>query len=91
MSAKTFLLESKHAEEDCLKALDEIAASNPKLLDSCWMGCSVGEHTGWATVEAQNESEARNQLPSSLRANAKVVEVGKYTPEQIRSLHTMKK
>lgn len=90
MAAKTFLLESKHTEAECLKALDEIAAENPKLLDKCWLGCGSGNHTGWATVEAQNESEARNQLPSSLRGNAKVTEVGKYTVEQIQSFHKMK-
>ena len=90
MAARTFLLESRHADADCLKALDEIAMQNPKLLDNCWLGCASGNHTGWATVEAQNESEARNQLPTSLRGDAKVTEVGKFTVAQIASFHKMK-
>ena len=88
--AKTYLIESKHTNEDCLKALDEIVAHNRQLLDKCWMGCSTGNHTGWAAVEAQNESEARNMLPNNLRQNASVTEVSKFTPEQIQSFHTMK-
>lgn len=88
--AKTYLIESKHTNEDCLKALDEIVAHNRQLLDKCWMGCSTGNHTGWAAVEAQNESEARNMLPNNLRQNARVTEVSKFTPEQIQSFHGMK-
>ena len=88
--AKTYLIESKHTNEDCLKALDEIVAHNRQLLDKCWMGCSTGNHTGWAAVEAQDESEARNMLPTNLRQNASVTEVSKFTPEQIQSFHGMK-
>lgn len=84
------MVESKHTEAECLKALDDIVASNPKLLDKCWMGCATGNHTGWATIEAQNEAEARNQLPQSLRQTAKISEVGKFTVEQIQSYHKMK-
>lgn len=88
---KTYLIESKHTNEECLNALDQIVAQNPQLLEKCYMACMAGNHTGWATVEAQNESEARNMLPTNLRQNANVVEVSKFTPAQIQSFHDMKK
>ena len=87
--AKTYLIESKHTEAECLNVLD-ILEQNPQLLDRCYMACMSGNHTGWATVEADDESKARNMLPTDLRVNAKVTEVSKFTPEQIRSFHQMK-
>ncbi|HXV46406.1 MAG TPA: hypothetical protein VD736_07020, partial [Nitrososphaera sp.] len=80
-----------HTNEECLNSLDQIVAHNKELLDRCYMACMAGNHTGWATVEAESENEARNMLPSSLRQNAKVVEVNKFTPEQIQSFHQMAK
>jgi hypothetical protein len=90
MVAKTFLLEAKHNDAECLNALEDMAKENPKLLDNCWFGCAYGNHIGWVTVEAQNESDARDQLPLSLRENANVTEVGKFTLDQIASFHKMK-
>ena len=87
---KSYLIESKHTEAECLNALDGILAENPKLLDKCYMACMTGNHTGWATVEAEDESKARNMLPANLRGGAKVTEVSRFTPEQIRSFHQMK-
>ena len=88
--AKSFLIESKHSEAECLNALDRILEENPQLLEKCYMACMAGDHTGWATVEAEDESQARNMLPGNLRGNAKVIEVSLFTPDQIRSFHQMK-
>ena len=89
--AKTYLIESKHTEAECLNALDKIVEETPQLLDKCYMACMSGNHTGWATVEAEDESKARNMLPTNLRGNARVTEVSKFTRDQIRSFHQMKK
>lgn len=56
---KTYLIESKHTNEECLNALDQIVAHNRQLLDRCYMPCMASNHTGWATVEAQDENEAQ--------------------------------
>jgi hypothetical protein len=63
-----------------------ILEESPDLLDKCYMACATGNHTGWATVEAEDESKARNMLPSNLRGGARITEVNRYTPE-----HQMKK
>jgi hypothetical protein len=89
--AKSYVIESRHTEAECLNALDRIVAENPQLLDKCYMACMSGNHTGWATVEAEDETKARNMLPSNLRGSAKITEVSRFTPEQIRSFHDMKK
>jgi len=83
-----YLLESPHSKQECLKALDEIK-EDPEMLDQFRFGCAAGEHTGWITVQAGNQEAARNMLPGFLRDKARVVELGKFTPEQIESLHRM--
>jgi len=50
----------------------------------------VGDHSNhvaYATIEAVNEPAARNTMPMLLRSRAQLVEVGKVTPEQVKSFH----
>ncbi len=82
-----FIIEAPHTNQGCLEALDEVLASNPKLLSKFNWGCNQGYHTGWAVVGAENETEVREMMPVSLRSQARIFSVDKFTPEQIRSLH----
>ncbi len=84
-----FVIESPHSKEECMTALDEIKAEHPELLDRMEFGCKVGEHVGWATVEAGSKTEAEQLIPEIIRDKAHVVEVLKFTPEQIESFHSM--
>jgi hypothetical protein len=85
-----YMIESPHTKEDCLRALDEIVAQDPRFLQKFDFGCMAGVHTGWAIVDAGSESAARNMLPSFLRAKARVTGLNKFTPEQIKSFHEKK-
>lgn len=82
-----YIVESSHTKEECLKALDEILAEGPAVLNKFDWGCQAGDHTGYALVDAEAEAEVRNMIPGFLRNKARVVKVGKFTPEQIRSFH----
>lgn len=84
-----YLIESPHTKEECLRALDYIVDKEPQLLDKMEFGCKAGEHIGWATVEASSEAEARDKVPEFIRDKAHVVEVGKFTRDQIESFHRM--
>jgi len=86
----TYLIESPHTKEECLQALDEVLARGPQLLAQFDWGCMAGDHTGWATVEAGSESDARNMVPALVRSKARIVKVDKFTPGQIESFHQMK-
>ena len=48
----TYLIESPHAAEECLRALDEILAQGPDILSLYAWGGAAGIHIGWVTVEA---------------------------------------
>ena len=93
-----YVIETSHNEGECLQVLDMIAAyvrqsirlanlEGMHLLNHTWFGCMVGIHTGWLNIEADSEGEAGRVLPLSLREQARVVEVQKFTPQQIKGLH----
>jgi hypothetical protein len=82
-----YLIEASHTKEECLHALDEVLESGSDLLGKFDWGCKAGVHTGWATLEAENESAVQAMLPPSQRGNWRVTEVVKFTPEQIQAAH----
>jgi hypothetical protein len=82
-----YMIESPHTEEECTRALDETLAKGSDILAKFDWGCMSGEHTGWAIVDAESESAARNMVPSFVRNKARVVKVDKFTPQQLKSSH----
>lgn len=82
-----YLIESPHTKEECLREMDEVLAKGRDTLNKFYWGCSKGDHTGYAIVDARNEDEARNIIPSFTREKAKVVEIAQFSPDQIRSFH----
>ena len=82
-----YVIEASHTPEECLKALDEVLAKGPEVLDKFVWGCAQGEHTGWAYVEADSRDDVLAIIPKSAQNKAKVTEVGKFTPKQIKSYH----
>jgi hypothetical protein len=84
----SYLIETPHNEAECLKALDEQLAMGSDVLNSFYFGCKSGDHTGYAIVDVKDESDARRLIPSFLLDKSIITEVGKFTPEMIRSFHT---
>lgn len=82
-----YMIEAPHTGAECLEALDEVLATDAELLGKFHWGCMAGVHNGWATVEAENESAARNMVPASQRGKWRITEVTKITPEQIAAEH----
>ena len=84
-----YQLESPHTDAECLRALDEISVGSrgPDLLKKMYFGCNSGVHIGWAVLDAESETAARDFLPTFLRSRAKVVKVSQFTPEQIKGFH----
>lgn len=84
-----FMIQSSHKPEECLKALDDISSKGKDTLDKYQFGCREGDHTGYVTVDAGTKNDALNDyVPEFLRSKARVVEIQKFTPEMIKSLHS---
>ncbi len=82
----TYLIEARHSPEECVQAMDEALARGPGFLAQFDWGCVAGEHTGWATVQAESESQAREMVPAVARDKARVVRVDKVTPDHINAM-----
>jgi hypothetical protein len=82
------MIESPHTPEECLKALDEELVKGRDVLEKFDFGCKAGNHIGYAIVDANTRDDALKLVPTFLQNRAKILEVGKITPDMIRSFHT---
>lgn len=85
-----YLIEAPHdpSYAACLRVLDSVLRAGAHYLTKVDWGCEDGVHAAWMVVEAQNHDDARLMVPPILRRAAKVVQLNKFTPEQIADLHT---
>ncbi len=84
-----YLIKLPHTEAECMKALDEIAEKGSQLLPKVYWGCSAGDHTGYAIVDAKSASAAKEMIAPTVRAKSSVIEVKKHTAAEIASFHKM--
>jgi hypothetical protein len=83
-----YLITSPHTKEECLRALDEELVKGIDILGKFDYGCMAGDHTGYAIVDVNSKNDALNFVPTFLQSKARIVEIGKVTPEMIKSFHT---
>ena len=86
-----YLIITSHTPEKCLADLDAVLASKPDMLDRIEWGCKGGDHTGYLIVDAPTEQAARQMLPAPMQAGARVVKLSRFSADDIRSFHQMKK
>jgi hypothetical protein len=80
-----FLVESTHTAEDCHHVVEQFIIYG-HIMNFDW-GCQVDVHSGWAIVEAEDESQARMSVPASLRSKARAIQLCKFTPRSIETEH----
>jgi hypothetical protein len=83
-----YMIESPHTPEQCLKALDEELEKGRDVLEKFDFGCKAGNHTAYAIVDVKTRDDALKFVPTFLQKSARILEVGKITPDMIRSFHT---
>jgi hypothetical protein len=83
----SYLVSTSHAPDQCLAALDEMAAKTKRTFKKMRWGCKAGDHTGYMIVDTTDAETARMMLPESARASAKVIELTKITPKQLKDMH----
>ena len=84
----SYLIQSPHTPEECLKALDHVLAMG--YLTHFHWACLAGDHTGYLIFEAANKSEALLVVPSFVRDKARVIELTKFSEEMVKSFHNKK-
>jgi hypothetical protein len=80
-----FLIEVHHEADQlaCARIVQIFLSTGSHYVTHADWGCMDGEHTAWITVEVESKEEARCILPPAFRSQAKIVELNKFTLEQI--------
>jgi hypothetical protein len=83
-----FLIEVPHEAEkvECARAVQILLRTGSHFLTHAEWGCLDGEHKGWIILELQNKEEARSILPPAYRSQAKIVELNKFTMEEMEEI-----
>lgn len=83
-----FLIELSHNDEHaaCVKALQAIMQYGSHLMTQVEWGCKSGTHSGWLIVELENRDQAMQVVPPDFRHEARVVELERFTKEEIAAL-----
>jgi hypothetical protein len=83
-----FLIEVPHEGEiiACAKVVDAFLKTGSHFLSSADWGCQDGEHKAWLIVEVESRNDARLLLPPPFRKDAKIVELNKFTLDEIGAI-----
>lgn len=80
-----FLIEVPHSDDqlECAKVVKVFLETGSHFLTHADWGCSDGEHKAWITVEVDTKNEARSIVPHAYRNDARIVQLGSFTMEEI--------
>ena len=85
-----YLIEAAHDPnpDACLRMLGAFLQAGAHYLTHADWGCMDGQHKAWIVIEAESDADARLMVPPVIRGTARLVKLNRFTPEQIRELHT---
>jgi hypothetical protein len=80
-----YLIEVPHSADGhlCQQAIQIFLKTGSHYLTHCEWGCLDGEHKAWITVETNTKDEALRIVPPAFRAQAKIVQLNRFTLEQM--------
>lgn len=90
-----FLIEVAHDPEvvACARVVQVFLTSGSHFLSNADWGCLDDQHSAWMLVEVGSKNEALQIVPPAFRSHAKIVQLNKFTIEQIEEIlqHHMNK
>ena len=83
-----FLIEVAHDAEviACARVVEVFLKSGSHFLTNADWGCLDDQHSAWMLVEVESKGEALQIVPPALRPQAKIVQLNKFTMEQIEEI-----
>ena len=83
-----FLIEVPHKAEkvECARAIQILLRTGSHFMTHADWGCLDGVHKGWIIIELESKQEARSILPPAYRSQAKIVELNKFTMEELEEI-----
>jgi hypothetical protein len=83
-----FLIEVPHegTTAACVRAVEVFLRTGSHFLTHADWGCKDGDHKAWMVLEVDSRDEARNVVPPSFRAQARIVQLNAFTMKDIEGL-----
>jgi hypothetical protein len=83
-----FLIEVPHEEETvaCARVVEIFLKTGSHFVTHTDWGCMDGDHKAWLIVEVDSKEDARRVLPPAFRSQARIVELNKFSMEQIEEI-----
>ena len=83
-----FLIEVPHEEEiiACTHAVEIFLKTGSHFLTNADWGCKDGDHRAWIIVDVDSKEKARSILPPAYRTQAKIVQLNKFSMEEIEEI-----
>jgi hypothetical protein len=80
-----FLIELSHEAEKvaCARAVQALLSTGSHYLTNADYGCLDGDHRSWLIVEVDSKDEARGILPPMYRSQARIVQLNRFSIEEI--------
>jgi len=80
-----FFIEVEHEAEEiaCARAVKTLLKTGSHFLTYADFGCRDGEHKAWIIVDVENKEAARAILPTDARSKAKIVQLNKFSIEEM--------
>lgn len=81
----TYLIEIPHSEKtyECQQVIKLFVESGSHLLANAQWGCKAGVHKSWFIHEFDSKEEALQIIPPLLRHSAQVIELVRFTKNDI--------
>jgi hypothetical protein len=67
----------------CALAAKSLLQTGTHFVTNAEWGCADGEHKAWIIVEMDSKQDARGILPLNFRPNAKIIELTRFTMQDI--------
>jgi hypothetical protein len=77
-----FIIISPHTHDECTMVVKQTLAIG--YLTHFYWGCKSGDHTGYAFLEAENESEALLSIPSAIRDKGRAIGLVQFEPKVVQ-------
>lgn len=80
-----FLIEVPHDETEkaCVHAVKIFLETGSHFLANADWGCHDGDHKAWMLVDVETKDQARMIIPSAFRPDAKIIELHRFTREEM--------
>ena len=80
-----FLIEVPHEDKklECARAVELFLKTGSHFLTHADWGCMDGVHKAWIIADAESKEEAQYMLPPVFRSQARIVQLNKFTLEDI--------